>query len=44
MTLRAGVTDRQVQVQVVDVGVGVDVDVDVDVDVVKEFSRRGQVR
>lgn len=42
MTLRAGVTDRQVQVQVVDVGVGVDVDVDVDV--VKEFSRRGQVR
>lgn len=44
MTLRAGVTDRQVQVQVVDVDVGVDVDVDVDVDVVKEFSRRGQVR
>lgn len=42
MTLRAGVTDRQVQVQVVDVDVGVDVDVDVDV--VKEFSRRGQVR
>lgn len=42
MTLRAGVTDRQVQVQVVDVGVGVDVDVDVDV--VKEFRRRGQVR
>lgn len=44
MTLRAGVTDRQVQVQVVDVDVGVGVDVDVDVDVVKEFSRRGQVR
>lgn len=42
MTLRAGVTDRQVQVQVVDVDVGVDVDVDVDV--VKEFRRRGQVR
>lgn len=42
MTLRAGVTDRQVQVQVVDVDVGVGVDVDVDV--VKEFSRRGQVR
>jgi len=42
VTLRAGVTDRQVQVQVVDVDVGVDVDVDVDV--VKEFSRRGQVR
>lgn len=44
MTLRAGVTDRQVQVQVVDVDVGVGVGVDVDVDVVKEFSRRGQVR
>lgn len=44
MTLRAGVTDRQVQVQVVDVDVDVGVDVDVDVDVVKEFRRRGQVR
>lgn len=44
MTLRAGVTDRQVQVQVQVVDVDVGVDVDVDVDVVKEFSRRGQVR